>query len=172
MGKVRGKCPGGKCPRPQKAFVIPLMMYGSEFWCLRKEDERRILVAEMSWLRRILGRSRRDRIRNKVTRKELGQQVTLVDKIRKRRLTWFEHITRMEGNRLQVVALYGQVEGTRSRGRQPKKWIENVKEDLTAQGMNMREAVDNSRNRGSGKVLLRPHRRRTPDGGEIGLEIG
>ena len=54
----------------------------------------------MSWLRRILGRSRRDRIRNEVTRKELGQQVTLVDKIRKRKLTWFGHVTRMEGNRL------------------------------------------------------------------------
>ena len=52
----------------------------------------------------------------------------------------------MEGNRLPVVALYGEVEGTRSRERQPKKWIDNVKEDLTAQGMNMREAVDNSRN--------------------------
>src|SRR6218665_1887426 len=111
-------------------FVIPVMMYGSERWCLRKEDERRIglLVAEMSWLRRILGRSIRDRIRNDVTRNELGQQVTLVDKIRKRRLTWFGHVTRMEGNRLPVVALYGQVEGTRSRGRQPKKWIDNVKE--------------------------------------------
>src|SRR6218665_1730645 len=120
---------------------------GSECWCLRKEDERRILVAEMSWLRRILGRSRRERIRNEVTRKELGQQVTLVDKLRKRRLTWFGHVTRMEGNRLPVVALYGQVEGTRSRGRQPKKWIDNVKEDLMAQGMNMRDAVDNSRNR-------------------------
>ena len=59
----------------------------------------------MSWLRRILGRSRRDRIRNAVTRKELGQQVTLVDKIRERRLTWFEHATRMEGNRLPVLAL-------------------------------------------------------------------
>src|SRR6218665_2796971 len=118
-------------------FVISVMMYGSECWCLRKEDERRILVAEMSWLRRILGRSRRERIRKEVTRKELGQQVTLVDKIRKRRLAWFGHVTRMEGNGLPVVALYGQVEGTRSRGRQPKKWIDNVKEDLTAQGMNM-----------------------------------
>ncbi len=127
-------------------FVIPVIMYGSECWCLRKEDERRILVAEMSWLRRILGRFRRDRIRNEITRKELGQEVSLIDKIRKRRLTWFGHVTRMEGSRLPAVALYGQVEGTRSRGRQPKKWMDNVKEDLAAQGMNMREAVD-SRNR-------------------------
>jgi len=53
----------------------------------------------------------------------------------------------MEGSRLPAVTLYGQVEGTRSRGRQLKKWMDNVKEDLTAQGMSMREAVDNSRNR-------------------------
>src|SRR6218665_3602864 len=30
-------------------------------WTLRKEDERRLLVAEMAWLRRIRGRSRRER---------------------------------------------------------------------------------------------------------------
>ena len=40
-----------------------------------------------------------------------------------------------------------KVEGTRSRGRQPKKWMDNVKEDIAAQGMNIREAMDNSRNR-------------------------
>jgi len=27
---------------------------------------------------------------------------------------------------------------------QPKKWMDNVKEDLATQGMNIREAVDNS----------------------------
>ena len=53
------------------------------------------------------------------------------------------------GKQISAVALglYGQVKGTRSTGRQPKKWMDNVKEDLTAQGMNMREAVDTSRNR-------------------------
>jgi len=87
-------------------FVIPVIMYGSECWCLRKEDERKILVAEMSWLRRILGRSRRDKIRNEITRKKLGQEITLIDKIRKRRLALFWHVTRMEENRLPAVALY------------------------------------------------------------------
>ena len=64
-------------------FVIPVVMYGSECWCLLKVDESRLLVAEMSWLRRILGRFRRNRIRNEVTIKELGQEITLIDKIRK-----------------------------------------------------------------------------------------
>jgi len=33
----------------------------------------------------------------------------------------FGHVTRTEGSRLPAVALYGQVKGTRGRGRQPKK---------------------------------------------------
>src|SRR6218665_855197 len=49
-----------------------VLLYGSECWSLRKEDERRLLVAEMSWLRRIIGRSRREKVRNEQTREELG----------------------------------------------------------------------------------------------------
>jgi len=51
--------------------VLPLLMYGSECWTLRNEDERRLLVAEMACLRRIRGTSRRERIRNDRTREEL-----------------------------------------------------------------------------------------------------
>ena len=47
-------------------FVIPVVMYGSECWCLRKEDERR----------------------NEVTRKELGQQAAKnTGKVQKRQDT-------------------------------------------------------------------------------------
>src|SRR6218665_2163026 len=54
------------------ALVVPVLLYGSECWSLRKEDERILLVAEMSWLRRIIGRSRREKVRNEQTREELG----------------------------------------------------------------------------------------------------
>ena len=137
------------------AFVIPVLLYGSECWCLRKEDERRLLVAEMSWLRRILGRSRRERIRNEVTRKELGQNETIIDRIRKRRLTWFGHVTRMDDRRLPTTALYGHVEGTRSRGRQSKTWMENVMEDLKIKDIDIREAVDKTRDRTLWRSLVK-----------------
>src|SRR6218665_1173861 len=42
------------------ALIVLVLLYGSKRWCLRKEDERRLLVAEKSLgLRRIIGRSRR-----------------------------------------------------------------------------------------------------------------
>jgi len=71
--------------------VLPVLMYGSECWTLRKEDERRLLVAEMAWLRRIRGRSRRESIRNEKTREELGVEETVIEKI-KRRLARFGHM--------------------------------------------------------------------------------
>ena len=57
-----------------ETLVIPVLLYGAESWCIKKEDERRLLAAEMGWLRGLLNRSRRERIRNEVTREELGQR--------------------------------------------------------------------------------------------------
>lgn len=62
-------------------------------------------MAQISQLRRIAGRFRRDRIGNEIDRKELGQRGTQVDRIRKRRLTWFGHVVRMDDKRLQALAL-------------------------------------------------------------------
>src|SRR6218665_842121 len=59
------------------ALVVPVLQYGSEFWSLRKEDERRLLVAEMSWLRRIIGRSRREKFRNEQTSEMNKQEKSL-----------------------------------------------------------------------------------------------
>jgi len=40
-----------------KSLVTPVLMCGSEDWTLRKQNEKRILVAEMNWLRKMLGKS-------------------------------------------------------------------------------------------------------------------
>src|SRR6218665_1600663 len=127
------------------AFVTPVLMYGSEYWCVRKEDERRILVAEMSWLRRIAGKTRRYRIRNEFNRKELGQTATPDGGISKRRLTWFGHVVR-----LPVKALYCYADGKRSRGRRTKTWMDNVRQYLAEKDMELRTALD---------ILEKHHRR-------------
>ena len=113
-----------------ETLVIPVALYGSECWTLRKEDEQKILVAEMSWLRQILGVSRIQRIRNDVIRGKLGQRETLVKKIQTKRLTWFGHVTRMKATQIPNMALHCNVEGNRARGRPRRQWIDNVKQDL------------------------------------------
>ena len=66
-----------------ETLVIPVFMYGSECWTLRKEDEHRIDVAEMNWLRRILRITWLHRMRNVDVRNRLQQEVTLNDRMRK-----------------------------------------------------------------------------------------
>jgi len=58
-------------------------MYGCECWCLKK-DERRLCTEEMSWFRRILGETRTDRIKNKVTRDERDQNETILNRIKQK----------------------------------------------------------------------------------------
>src|SRR6218665_3085952 len=126
--------------------VVPVLLYGSECWSLRKEDERRLLVAEMSWLGRIIGRSRREKVRNEQTREELGAQETVVQKMKKRRLQWFGHVERMDGKRLPNAALHGHVEGKRSRERQMKTWMDNVRKDLKEKNIDLTRIGEATRN--------------------------
>ena len=88
--------------RLYETIVVSVLVYRSECCCLKKEDERRILSAEMAWFKRSLCVTRKDRIRNDTVQSMLQQEDSLVQKTRKRRLTWFEHVTRMEGERLPL----------------------------------------------------------------------
>jgi len=107
-------------------FVFPVLLYGSECWCLKKEDERRIHTAEMTWLRRLLRVTRRDKMRNETVRDILCQETTLVDRTAEQRLNWFGHVSRMGSERLPAKALQCYIDGKRNQGRQPKKWMDNV----------------------------------------------
>jgi len=91
--------------------------------------------------------SRREKIRNEKTREELGVDETIVEKITKRRLRWFGHVTRMTEQRLPNAALHGHIEGKRSRGRQRKTWIDNIKEDLRERGTSLTGVRETIRNR-------------------------
>ena len=73
--------------RLYKIFLVSVLVYESECWCLKKEDKRRIISAEVAWLRRLLCVTRRDRIRNDTIRSVLQQEGSLIQKMRKRRLT-------------------------------------------------------------------------------------
>ena len=61
----------------------------------------------------------------------------MIEKIKRRRPERFGHVERMEGKRLPNAALHGHVRGDRSRGRQRKRWMDNVREDLDERGIQL-----------------------------------
>ena len=79
----------------------------------------------------------------------------MIGKIKKRRLLWLGHVERMEGERLPIGALHGHVEGKRSRGRQSKIWMDNVREDLKEKNIDFTKIVKATRNRKVWRSLMR-----------------
>jgi len=54
-----------------KSIFCPILTYGCESWVLTKNINSKIQAAEMKYLRRIKGITRRGRVRNEMVRKEL-----------------------------------------------------------------------------------------------------
>ena len=114
---------------------------------------------EMRCLRRLLGISYLDHITNEEVRRRteqvIGPHDDLLATVKQRKLRWFGHVTR--GSGLAKTVLQGTVRGGRRRGRQKKRWEDNI---LEWTGMRMREAVGKTEDRSlvaeSSKAPLRP----------------
>jgi len=92
-------------------------------------------------LRRICGITRWDRRRNVDIKHDLGVTVDIVQRLQRRRLTYFGHVARMDNNRYPNILLHGYGSGQRARGRPKKKWVDNIKEDCTDIGISINEAM-------------------------------
>jgi len=57
----------------------------------------------------------------------LNQEETLCKTIQQRRLTWFGYAESIEKHRIMHKVLHWYIIGNRSRGRQRKTWMDNVK---------------------------------------------
>lgn len=104
-----------------KVLAVPVILYGSESWILRRKDESKITAAEMRFLRSVEGVSRSDRIPNDEIRQRL-EISAILDKINKNKENWKNHVNRMSPNRLPKQILSYNPTGTRSVGRPRKRW--------------------------------------------------
>ena len=82
----------------------------------------------MRCYRRLLNISYKDHVTNEEVRRKI--QAAKYDKllilVKKWKLRWFDHVSRSSG--LAKTILQGAVKGKRKRGRQKKRWEDNVKE--------------------------------------------
>jgi len=65
----------------------------------------------------------------------------------RRKLTWFGHVSRMDERRLPSRAVCCYIKGRRKRGRPPKKWIDNIKDDVKLMELSIGKAVNLTRDR-------------------------
>ncbi len=109
-----------------RSIYVPTLTYGHELWVMTERTRSRIQAAKMSFfLRRVAGRSLRDRVRSSVTREELRVEPLLLH-IERGQLRWLGHLFRMPPGRLP-----GKVFRARPTGRRPREDLGHAGETMS-----------------------------------------
>ncbi|KAK3528563.1 hypothetical protein QTP70_002803 [Hemibagrus guttatus] len=108
-----------------QSIYVPTLTYGHELWVMTERVRSRIQAAEMSFLRRVAGRSLRDRVRSSVTREELGVEPLLLH-IERGQLKWLGHLFRMPPGCLPGEVFRACPTGKRPRGSPRTRWRDYV----------------------------------------------
>ena len=107
----------------------------------------------MRCFRRLLGISYKDHITNEEVRNRIRQVVgpyeELLTVVKRRKLQWYGHVTRTSG--LAKTFLQGTVKGRRRRGRQRKRWEDNIQEWT---GLRLSETIRRAENREDWMMLV------------------
>ena len=117
-----------------KTLIRPVVLYGHETWTMRVEDQRALGVFERRVLRTIYGGVRMDdgtwrRRMNHELHQLLGEP-PIVHTVKIGRLRWAGHVARMSDTNPVKMVLDTDPTGTRRRGAQRARWIDQVEDDL------------------------------------------
>ena len=144
------KCSGVLCDRRMpvklkgkvyKTVIRPAMLYGAETWATTKRQEKRIEVTEMRMLRWMCGVARKNKIRNEHIRGTT--RVAQASKnITERRLNWYGHVMRRDGEHILRRVLRADMPGKRKRGRPKTRWKDACQRDLKSTGLRAGEETD------------------------------
>ncbi len=108
-----------------RSIYGPTLTYGHELWVMTERTRSRIQATEMSFLRRVAGRSLRERVRSSVTREKLRVEPLLLH-IERGQLRWLGHLFRMPPGRLPGKLFWARPTGRRPRGRPRTRWRDYV----------------------------------------------
>ena len=143
------------------SIYIPTLTYGAESWPLTTKNQSKITAAEMKFLRRIKNKTKRDRIRNTQIREEL-KQGPLLQRIHKKQLQWYGHITRMDKSRIPKQVHEAREWGQRTRGRPRQSWMNNINNFAQKKGKSLAEITRIAQNREAFKKLIHLDGHSTP----------
>ena len=102
-------------------LILSTFLYACKSW---------IQALEMRCYGRLLNISYKDRVTNEEVRNRIQNAIGMHDDLltmeKKRKLRWYGHISRSSS--MAKTILLGTVKGVRRRGRQKKRWEDNIKE--------------------------------------------
>lgn len=110
-----------------KTLAFPIATYGTESWTLNAACRRRIEAFEMTSFRRMLRipwTAHRTNI-SILQELKLEPKDHLLSTVQRQILKFFGHIVRSDG--IKKLVIQGKVDGKRSRGRSPMRFIDQVK---------------------------------------------
>jgi len=108
-------------------LVWPVVMYGCESWTLRKTEETRLEAFEMKGLRKILSVLWTAKKTNECILNKAGINRELLDTVKAKKLAYYGHTMKKQGNCLEKEIMQGTMPGARRRGRPRTAWIDNIK---------------------------------------------
>ena len=108
---------------------------------LQRRDKKRIEVTETRMLRWMCGVTRKDKIRNEQI---LGttRVAQASKKITERRLNWYGHVMRRDGEHILRKVLRADITGKMKRGRPKTRWKDACQRDLKSTGLRAGEETD------------------------------
>ena len=131
--------------RLMRSFVMSIFLYTSETWTLSANLQKRIQAMEMRCFQKILRISHKDHVTNEAVRIKIKQAIgpydDLLTTVKTRKLKWYGHVARSSG--LTKTILQGTVRGVRRRGRQKKRWEDNIKDWTGMEFADSQRAVEN-----------------------------
>ena len=130
-----------------EAYIWSILLHRCECWRLTKDLERRLEAAEMWYIRRIMRISWTEK-KTKEVMEMAGYKRSLLKTIRKRQLQFFWHINRADGLEKQILS--GKICGTKSRGRQRKKYTDILNNFVTRKESPNNELIRRTDARGGG----------------------
>ena len=106
------------------AYVMSILMYGSECWTISPQMRQRLEATEIWFYRRMLRISWTERKSNDEELRMASAETNLLKNIRKRQLEFLSHILRKEG--LENLCLTERIEGRRARGKQHSTYLDSL----------------------------------------------
>ncbi len=111
-----------------RTLVFPIATYGSETWTLTKADCCKIQAFELWCWRRMLMIPWTAKSTNaSILCQEIGHGSHLLNLIDRQALSYFDQITRRQGNCLEKTILQGKIEGSHGPGRPKARWTDRIK---------------------------------------------